>query len=163
MRYERPKVGREFQTAGTAAEMLEPKGQIAPRTGSAEISLMVSKRDSRGTAATSQTVLRVTQAFIPWQSHWRRHLQFISDKYKAMGSGCQCCKRDLYLRQRKQAGNSFKFLFSSCLEPNECPRKSSAAALSFCSLRTTCATLTGATTPDSRCQTRNYVGRPHNF
>lgn len=97
MRYERPKVGREFQTAGTAAEMFEPKGQIALRTGSTEVPLRVGKRDSRGTAATSLSMLRVTQAFIPWQGHWRRHLQFISDKYKAMGSGCQCCKRDLYL------------------------------------------------------------------
>lgn len=60
IRYERPEVGRELQTAGTVAEMFEPKGQIASRMGSAEVPHRVSKRDSRGGAAVSQSVLRVT-------------------------------------------------------------------------------------------------------
>lgn len=37
MRYEKPEVGREFQTVGTTAEMFEPKDQTASRTGSAEV------------------------------------------------------------------------------------------------------------------------------
>lgn len=37
VRYERPEVGRELLTAGTAAEMFKLKGQIASRTGSAAV------------------------------------------------------------------------------------------------------------------------------
>lgn len=63
-----------------AAELFEPRGQIASVTGSAEELLRVSKSVSTGTAAASQMVLRVIQACIPWQGHWRRHLQFIALK-----------------------------------------------------------------------------------
>lgn len=66
---------REFLTAGTAAKMFEPKGQITSRTGLAEVPLKVNKGHSRGAAAASQSILKVTQAYITWQGYWRRHLQ----------------------------------------------------------------------------------------
>lgn len=46
---------REFLTAGTAAKMFEPKGQITSRTGLAEVPLKVNK----GTAEEQQLPLRV--------------------------------------------------------------------------------------------------------
>lgn len=55
MRDERPEVGGQFQTPGTAAEMIEPKGQIASRTDQLRYHL----GSAKGTAEEQQLPLRL--------------------------------------------------------------------------------------------------------
>lgn len=93
------KWGENFKQQEQQQRCLNPKAKLHQGQDQLRYHLGSAKGTAEKQQPPLKSMLRVTQAFIPWQGHWRRHLQFISDKYKAMGSGCQCCKRDLYLRE----------------------------------------------------------------
>lgn len=89
----------------------------------------------------------MSQASLPWQGHWRKHLQSVSAKVQGTSVRLAATQRDWDLLELEQTGNSRELLFSGWRKQSRCSQRStrgrrSAAAWSFCSLcATTRATL----------------------